>query len=136
MFIWGDFAIGLRQFVSGNQQKISLAFTLITGSLNHKGRGMTKQNKYTRSARGQSCQVRVPGVCNHDPQTVVFAHLNGGGWGAKQYDIHGCYACDRCHFWLDGGYVQTHTRQDRDLTHLEAMVKTQQIMIKEGTLIL
>ena len=97
-------------------------------------------SKYTKSAKGQNCTVRIPGVCNHDPETVVFAHLNGGGWAAKQSDIHGCYACDRCHFWLDGGYAHDKkrgflvTREQRDLEHYRAMLETQQIMIKEGIL--
>jgi hypothetical protein len=93
-------------------------------------------SKYTKSAKGQQCQVRIPGICNHNPETVVLAHLNGGGWSMKQTDIHGAYACDRCHFWLDGGYAQGFTRKDRDLAHLEAMLRTQLIMIKEGVLIL
>jgi len=41
-------------------------------------------DKYTESARGQECQVRIPGICSHDPETVVFAHLNGGGMGMKR----------------------------------------------------
>ena len=52
----------------------------------------------------------------------------------KHSNIHGAYACFECHAWLDGGYVINSTRQDRDLAHYEAMIKTQIIMINEGIL--
>jgi len=95
-----------------------------------------KQDKYTRSARGKPCQVRIPGVCNFNPETTVLAHLNGGGGGTKHLNIHGAYACSTCHTWLDGGYVKTHARADRDLAHMEAIVRTQIIMVNDGVLIL
>ena len=94
---------------------------------------MSKQDKYTRSARGRSCEARTP-VCNSNPETVVLAHLNGAGFGVKHLNIHGCYACSACHSFLDGGYVKTHTREQRDLMHLEAMLRTQIVMINGGVL--
>lgn len=58
-------------------------------------------------ARGESCQLRVPGVCNHDPATTVACHSNWlehGKSGARkaddQYHVHGCSSC---HAWLDQG---------------------------------
>lgn len=97
---------------------------------------MSKQDKYTRSAKGQPCTVRIPGVCKPAPdnETTVLAHLNGYGMGAKHSSIHGAYACSQCHTWLDGGYTKYHHKKDRDLYHLEAVIRTQQIMIKEGVL--
>ncbi len=80
---------------------------------------------------GRECQVRIPGVCNFDPETVVFAHLNGGGMALKHADIHGAYACYECHRVLDAG----HKEFSKDmilLFHLEGMVRTQKIMLKEG----
>lgn len=100
---------------------------------------MSKQDKYTRSARGKPCQVRIPGVCKPAPEneTTVLAHINGGGMASKHYNCHGAYACDACHTWLDRGYVETDTdRATRDLLHLEAVIRTQIIMIEEGVLVL
>jgi ferredoxin len=97
---------------------------------------MRKQSSYTKSARGKECDVRVQGVCNHNPETTVLAHLNGGGMAAKHYDIHGAYACSDCHTWLDGGYVKTSTRNERDLHHLEAVIRTQTAMINDGVLVI
>ena len=99
----------------------------------------TKQDKYTRSAQGQPCQVRVLGICKLVPgnATTVLAHLNGGGMGMKRLSIHGAYACAQCHAWLDGGYTQTLTDlSTRDLQHLDAVIRTQEIMVREGVLIL
>ena len=93
-----------------------------------------KSDKYTRSAKGQDCQVIIPGVCNHNPETVVLAHLNGAGMGTKHLSIHGAYACSACHAWLDGGYAGDRDRNTRDYWHLEAVIKTQIIMVKDGVL--
>lgn len=54
----------------------------------------------------------------------------------KQLAIHGAYGCAECHAWVDGGYVKTHTRNQRDLFHLRAAIRTQVIMVKNGVLIL
>lgn len=95
-----------------------------------------KQSKYTKSARGQECQVRIPGICNGDNQTVVLAHLNGGGIGTKHLDIHGSYSCSNCHDAIDGRIKTYLNKEKRDLYHLEGVIRTQQIMIKEGILII
>lgn len=93
-----------------------------------------KQTKITKSARGENCLTRIPGVCKHRTDTVVFAHMNGGGSGTKSSDAHGSYSCFECHAWLDGGYAQTHTRTERDLWHLEAIIRTQIILFNKGLL--
>jgi hypothetical protein len=82
-------------------------------------------SKITQSAKGEQCTVRVSGLCINDPATTVAAHLNGGGMAMKSHDIHSAYACSACHAWLDGGYVKTHTREQRDLCHLQGIVETQ-----------
>jgi hypothetical protein len=61
----------------------------------------------TESAKGQECTLRLPGICNHDPSTTVFAHYPGSkmtgpkGTGSKGHDTHGGYACSRCHDYID-----------------------------------
>lgn len=58
-------------------------------------------SRITESARGQDCMIRMPGVCNGDPATVVWAHANGSaagkGIGQKSPDLLGAYACSSCH---------------------------------------
>lgn len=89
-----------------------------------------------RSAKGQPCDVRIPGVCCGDSSTVVLAHLNGGGMAMKHSDIHGAYACRTCHAWLDGQYAKTHTRAERNLIHLEAVVRTKIRMMEQELIII
>ena len=101
--------------------------------------GGSKVSKLRKSARGQQCQIRVVGICNGDPETVVLAHLNGGGMGTKRHDIHGAYACSACHAAVDGrlptvrtGYQECLGRDELRLLHLDGIIRTQEIMLREG----
>lgn len=61
--------------------------------------------EWRRSARGQECTVRFPGICNHDPETTILAHLRFfgvAGVGQKPSDFLAVYACSACHDALDG----------------------------------
>ncbi len=60
-----------------------------------------RSKKILESARGEQCTVQLNGICNHDPETVVFAHLGGAGMGLKQHDYNGCYCCASCHDEVD-----------------------------------
>lgn len=92
-----------------------------------------KTSPIRRSANGQPCLARIPGVCNGRTDTTVLAHLNGGGMGGKNSDHEGCYACSDCHSWLDGGYVQQgYSRDTRDLWHLQAVMRTLRVLIELG----
>ena len=93
-------------------------------------------SKYTRAAKGAECQVRIPGVCNFNPETTVFAHLNGGGMGTKHRDIHGAFCCSDCHDVLDRRVEYDYTTDDLSLFHHEGMFRTQNKLIEMGILIL
>jgi hypothetical protein len=79
--------------------------------------------------------VRLPGVCNHNSETVVLAHyrLAGvSGMGMKSPDILGAWACSACHDAIDR---RDHTNLERDfvrLAHLDGMVRTIAQLVKEG----
>lgn len=52
--------------------------------------------------------VRIPGVCNGNPETTVLAHIrigNVAGIGQKPPDICGVWACSACHDVIDGRKV-------------------------------
>lgn len=91
-----------------------------------------KQSKITKSARGEDCQIRVPGICNFNPETTVFCHLNGGGMGTKHSDLHGAYGCSNCHDAIDGRLQTDHSWHELKKMHLEAMVRTQNILVDKG----
>jgi hypothetical protein len=92
-----------------------------------------KNKKITNSAKGEDCTLRIAGVCNFDPKTTVFAHMNGGGMGYKHHDIHGCYACSDCHDWLDSR-VAYHSVEDymKKAEFNRAMIETQNKLIAKG----
>lgn len=60
------------------------------------------------SAKGAPCSVRFPGICNHDPATTVWCHLNGArygkGMGMKAHDVAGFAGCSSCHAYYDVGH--------------------------------
>lgn len=103
-----------------------------------------KQDKYTKSAQGQDCQIRSP-ACNHNPETVVFCHLNGAGIGEKMQNIHGAYGCSKCHDFVDGiekvgcldffpEKIQGFNTAQRQFYHLKGTIRTQELMIRNGVL--
>ena len=71
--------------------------------------------------------VRLPGICNHNSETVVLAHVRMGGisgMGLKADDLLGAWCCSACHDAIDR---RAHTDLDRDyvrLAHFEGMVRT------------
>lgn len=89
-------------------------------------------SKIRKSAKGEECQVRIPNVCNHNPETTVLAHLNGGGWGRKQHDIHGAYCCSDCHDAIDGRSKVVWGGDILKLWHLEGVIRTQIILLEKG----
>ena len=89
-------------------------------------------SKITESARGMPCQVRLNG-CMPDNETVVYAHLNGGGMGTKQSDLHGMYACLNCHDIIDGRRQLDPPIESEWLEHqiLRAVINTQKILLRK-----
>jgi hypothetical protein len=80
-----------------------------------------------KAAKGRDCMVRLEGICNHNPETTVLAHIRMpglSGMGIKADDLLGAWACNACHDAIDR---RSHTDLDRDhvrLAHLEGMART------------
>lgn len=94
-------------------------------------------SKLTKLARDRECQVRLPGICNRDPATTVLAHYRLAGtcgMSIKPHDLLGAWACSSCH-----GEIDRRTRHiDADsasLAHLEGVIRTQAILLKEGKVV-
>jgi hypothetical protein len=80
-------------------------------------------------ARGRPCMIRMPGVCNGNPETTVLCHLRMAGitgMSLKANDLLGAWGCSECH-----RYVDTHGIDGRTAL-LEGMARTQAVLIKEG----
>jgi len=91
------------------------------------------KNKIRESARGEDCQVRIPGICNFNPETTILAHLNGGGMGMKNPDYQGAYCCSNCHDAIDlRRYKARYCYDTLKLFHLEGVIRTQEILRKKG----
>ena len=85
-----------------------------------------------KTAKGQPCLVRIPGVCNHDTETTVLAHLNGGGMGMKRPDLMSAFCCDACHSILDRRAWSEYSREELRLMHLDGVMRTQQWWLDNG----
>jgi len=82
-----------------------------------------KQTPITKSAKNETCSLRVSPNCTHDePGKVVLCHLNSNyrGTGFKSPDIFGVYACYECHQLLDASKV---SYEDQQRANQETMMK-------------
>jgi len=91
-----------------------------------------KMSKLRKSAKGRECQIRIPGVCNGNPETVVLCHLPGGGMGAKTHDMFGAFGCHACHDATDGRSRTGYDANAIKLWFMEGVIRTQQIWLEEG----
>lgn len=60
--------------------------------------------KYLAGSKGQKCAFDIPGVCNHNPETVVPCHIRDRhtGGAQKASDISVVNGCSDCHDRMDG----------------------------------
>ncbi len=89
-------------------------------------------SKITESAKGEECTLRIPGVCNFNTETTVFAHRGGGGMGMKHKDLFGAYCCSSCHDVIDGKVKSYYTREQLLIFQYEAIFETQEILLRKG----
>ncbi len=94
--------------------------------------GASIMSKIRKSAWGQQCQVRIPGICNFNPETTIHAHLGGAGMGRKHSDIFGARCCSSCHDAADGRVNTEYTYDELALMFLEGVIRTQQQLLDEG----
>ncbi|MEW4951473.1 DUF1364 domain-containing protein [Pseudomonas asiatica] len=93
-----------------------------------------RQTKLTKAARGRDCQVRIPGVCNGNPETTVLAHYRMAGTcgvGYKPNDLQGAWACSACHDVCDGRRSNIGRDEARQY-HAEGVMRTQALLLREG----
>lgn len=86
-------------------------------------------------ARGKPCTIRVPLVCNGNPETTVLAHVRMieiSGAGIKSADVLAAWACSACHDYVDFRSDNDVDYGKRRLLLLEGMVRTQAWLIERG----
>jgi hypothetical protein len=94
-------------------------------------------SKLRKQAKGRNCEIRVPGVCAPGPdnETVVGCHvrlIGVSGMGQKSADVFISFGCFQCHQVVDGQVPSEFTYEQRRLMLLEGMVRTQNILWREG----
>ena len=84
------------------------------------------------------CQIRIPGVCNHNPETVCWAHGNGSaagkGLGMKAPDLIGAYACSDCHDAYDRRRPTPEgmTREQVELAFADGVFRSLRMLLDKG----
>lgn len=85
-------------------------------------------------AQGKECQVRIPGYCNRNDETVVLAHLRLAGitgMGMKAHDILGAHCCSSCHDVVDYRVKTELTKTEIENMFYEGIARTQAVVLKE-----
>jgi hypothetical protein len=90
-----------------------------------------------KKAKGQECQIRIPGVCNRNPDTVVLAHYRLMGYCGERLKpddfIFGAWGCSSCHDLCDGRTKSKEfTRDEIRLAHAEGVMRTQAALFELG----
>ncbi len=99
-----------------------------------------RKNKLRLEAKGRECQIRIPNVCNKNPETTVLCHLNnkrllGVGMGQKVDDMFGAWGCANCHDIVDLRVILDIWTPDAiQILFYEGVLRTQNILRKEGLL--
>lgn len=89
----------------------------------------------TKLARGMPCQIRIPHVCNGNPETTVACHVRMigiSGAGLKAPDLLVAFGCSDCHRVVDGQQACDIGPGERRLMLLEGMARTQAWFIEHG----
>ena len=92
---------------------------------------MIRSKKIKQSARGEECQVRLPGICTFDNETTVLAHVGTSGMGTKASDIHGAYCCSACHDEIDRR-TRIMDAETAELFAWHGVARTQNILVNKG----
>jgi hypothetical protein len=88
-------------------------------------------SKIREAAQNEECTMRLYGICNHNPETTVLAHIRGSGnagKGMKPPDVSGVFACSACHDAIDGRVRHDFPAWDV----LQAMLRTHDRLRKKG----
>ena len=79
-------------------------------------------------AKGKPCQIRIPGVCNFNPETSVLCHVRLAGVtgvGKKAPDYLAAVGCSSCHDVVDGRVRSEYSKDKIDKWFYEGVFRTQ-----------
>jgi len=85
---------------------------------------MSRNLTLEKLAKGQSCYMRLPAICNGNPETTVLCHIrrgNIGGTSIKPASICAVPMCFDCHNAYDGRTRTSYSRTQLDAEALRAL---------------
>lgn len=96
-----------------------------------------------KEAKGRECQIRIPGVCSGNSETVVLCHIHkpsiSGGTGLKAHDLLAAWGCRACHDVVDmrdrKNEKHGYTWDQIEIGFYLAIFRTQSILLDEGKFI-
>lgn len=97
-----------------------------------------KTTAIRQSARGEECDVRIPGVCTFDSSHTIWSHYRGhaGGKGLslKSLDECGANACTSCDAVYDGQAPRPAgmSKADVDLMWLQGHMRSLMKLKRKG----
>jgi Putative nuclease YbcO len=95
-----------------------------------------KTTPIRKSAKGEDCTLRVPGVCNFNPDTTVLCHAPyPGRGGTRSADHFAAYGCSDCHDYMDMRSRRLEVAGiagSRESLWLSAIHETQKKLIEKG----
>lgn len=92
------------------------------------GKRRSSQKRLTDLAMGQPCLIRLPGICNGNPETTVPCHFRMSGLAGLGFipdAIFIAFGCSACHAWVD-----THRDETTRLAFAEGVFRTQAALIE------
>lgn len=92
---------------------------------------MIRSKKITNAARGEQCTLQIVGVCNGNPETVVFCHFpdESHGISLKSDDLSGGFGCFACHQAIDLHKVE---EEDREWYMRRSQTRTMRRLVERG----
>src|SRR3569832_2336118 len=94
-----------------------------------------RSRKLLDSAKGQPCTLEFVGVCSHDAETTVSAHIHDETFGMAMQadDFATVHSCLNCHVYMDPGGCIGMISQTVLLSHiLRAVFRTIRNRIERG----
>ena len=93
-----------------------------------------KQNKFTKSARGEDCTLQMWPHCNGNTETTVLCHLPSEfkGVALKSPDWWAVFGCSSCHDILDGRAKSSLSEYEVLQCAMWALYRTHKRMIEKG----
>lgn len=86
-----------------------------------------------KAARNQPCRLRIPNICNGNPETTVLCHIKRGWLGSlKPPDIIAVTGCSACHAAIDGRQKVEYTREQMDAMILRALCEQLEYYSTQG----